>query len=120
MSKLITPTPIGDPEPRRPSWPKRLRRWLLAGIILLTPAFITFTSLKWIFEHVDRPLRLSVAKWLGYNVPGVGFLSVVLILIAAGAVASSFVMRGFLRWLEATLDRIPFGEGLILTRRASA
>lgn len=105
MSQPIPTT--SDTDGKRTSWTKRLRRWLLAGIILLAPAYVTYGALKWIFEHVDRPLRLLVARWLGYNVPGVGFLSVLLILVVTGAVASTFVMRSFLKWLEATLDRIP-------------
>lgn len=104
------------------SWGKRVRRWFIAGLILLAPAFITFVALLWIFDHIDAPVRNLIAwgtaemglgpvdgsgKHLGYHIPGVGVVVTFLLILGVGAIVSTFAVQGTIRWFESTLDRIP-------------
>ena len=105
---------MATPLPARPrEWSalsrmtRRLQRWFITGLILIAPAFVTFVALRWIFNHIDRPLRLALAQLTGYDIPGAGLISTLLLLLAAGAVGSSFAMRGLVRGAESLFDRIP-------------
>lgn len=88
-------------------WAKRLRRWFIAGLVLLAPTAITVFVLLWLFEHLDGPVRRAIANATGYDVPGIGVVATVFLILLAGAVASSIALRGIIRWLERLLDRIP-------------
>lgn len=86
---------------------KRVRRWFIAGLIFLAPAYITFLAVAYLLEHLDRPARELVAGWTGYNIPGLGVVLTVGLILVAGAIASNIALRGILRWVETALDRIP-------------
>ena len=86
---------------------KRVRRWFIAGLIFLAPAYITFLAVAWLLEHLDRPARELVASWTGYGIPGTGVVLTVAFILLAGAIASNIALRGLLSWFEAALDRIP-------------
>lgn len=86
---------------------KRVRRWFIAGLIFLAPAYITFLAVAWLLEHLDRPAREMVASWTGYSIPGTGVVLTVAFILIAGAIASNIALRGLLSWFEAALDRIP-------------
>ncbi len=104
------------------TWSKRVRRWFIAGLILLSPAFITFVAMLWIFNHIDAPMRNLIA-WataelglgpldaagapMGYHIPGVGVVMTFLLILMVGAIVSTFALQGMIRWFEGTLDRIP-------------
>src|SRR5688500_4774741 len=105
------------------SWTKRVQRWFIAGLILLAPAAITIVAMLWIFEHVDAPMRSMIAwstaqmqlgpidpstgQHLGYHIPGVGVVMTFALILAVGAIVSTFAVHGVIRFFEATLDRIP-------------
>ena len=101
------PPPLDPPQSRAQVWISRLRRWLVAGLIVLAPSFVTLWALLWLFNHVDRPFRGVLAAATGYDVPGAGVVMVVLLLLLTGAVASNIVIRSGLRWLEKSLEHIP-------------
>ena len=54
-----------------------LRRWLLAGLLVLVPLMITVWVLNWIIGTLDQTLQILPEKWqpdllLGIHIPGFG------------------------------------------------
>lgn len=85
----------------------RIQRWFVTGLVLLAPAYVTGVVLVWLFKAVDSPIHKLVVKTTGLSIPGVGVLATMLIVLLAGAVASTFMMRNLVRWIEALLQQIP-------------
>ncbi len=89
-----------------------IRRWLLAGLLVLVPLAITFWVLNWIVGTLDQTLQILPFSWhpdqlLGRHVPGFGVLLALAIVLIIGAVASNFLGRKLVGWWDALLGRIP-------------
>ena len=89
-----------------------VRKWLLAGLLVIVPVAITVWVLEWIVSTLDKTLLILPTSWhpdrlLGMHIPGFGVLLAFAILLALGALASNFVGNKMLNWWNALLHRIP-------------
>ena len=89
-----------------------IRRWLLAGLLVLVPLVITLAVLNWIVETLDQTLLILPGAWhpdrlLGFHLPGFGVLLTVGVVLLMGAIASNFLGSKLLMLGNALLRRIP-------------
>ncbi|OOG58599.1 DUF502 domain-containing protein [Polaromonas sp. C04] len=89
-----------------------IRKWLLAGLLVIVPVAITVWVLDWIVGTLDQTLLILPAQWqpdrlLGFHIPGFGVLLALAILLVVGATASNFFGRKLVGWSNALLHRIP-------------
>jgi uncharacterized membrane protein len=89
-----------------------VRRWLLAGLLVLVPLAITAWLLNWIIGTLDQTLQILPGTWhpdklLGFHIPGFGVLLALAIVLSIGAIASNFFGKKLVRWWDALLSRIP-------------
>ena len=89
-----------------------IRRWLLAGLLVLVPLAITLSVLDWIVGTLDQTLLILPSDWhpdklLGSHIPGFGVLLTFGIVLVMGAVASNFLGKKLLSLGNAVLRRIP-------------
>ena len=89
-----------------------IRRWLLAGLLVLVPLAITLSVLDWIVGTLDQTLLILPSDWhpdklLGFHIPGFGVLLTFGIVLVMGAVASNFLGKKLLSLGNAVLRRIP-------------
>lgn len=89
-----------------------LRKWLLAGLLVLMPLIITLGVLDWVVSTLDKTLNiLPVAwhpdRWIGLRIPGLGVLFALIVLLSIGALASNIVGNRLVNWWHALLHRIP-------------
>jgi uncharacterized membrane protein len=79
----------------------KLLGYFLQGFIILAPIAITLYALYWLFDKVDRILRPYV------NIPGLGFVIIVVCIILVGWVSSNFLMGSFIRFFDQWMERTP-------------
>lgn len=89
-----------------------IRRWLLAGLLVLVPLAVTVWLLNWFIGTLDQTLQILPAQWqpdklLGFHIPGFGVLLALAIVLLIGAVATNFFGKKLVRWWDALLSRIP-------------
>ena len=89
-----------------------IRRWLLAGLLVLVPLAITLSVLSWIVATLDQTLLILPGAWhpdrlLGFHLPGFGVLLTFVIVLVIGALASNFLGKKLLIFGNAVLRRIP-------------
>lgn len=89
-----------------------LRRWLLAGLLVLVPLAITLGVLNWIVATLDQTLLILPQSWhpdklLGFHIPGFGVLLTLAIVLLMGAITSNFLGKKLVVWGNALLSRIP-------------
>ena len=89
-----------------------IRRWLLAGLLVLVPLAITLAVLNWIVATLDQTLQILPIAWhpdrlLGFHIPGFGVLLTLGIVLLMGAIASNFLGKKLLMVGNALLRRIP-------------
>ena len=91
---------------------KRLRRYLVAGILVWLPLGLTVLLLKFAIGLMDRSLLLVPEQYrpeelLGFDIPGLGAVLTILLLLLTGVLAANFVGRAFMGGWESLMDRIP-------------
>ena len=91
---------------------KRLRRYLVAGILVWAPLAVTFLLLRFAVNLMDKtlavlPQELQPDELLGVHVPGLGVILTFIVLLITGMLAANFVGRYIVGGWESLLRRIP-------------
>jgi len=89
----------------------RLRRYFFTGLATLFPVVVTLYALIVIFQFADGLLGRFINRyWLrtyGYEIPGLGLVMTVVLLLVVGFLASHFFGQWLLRRLEGWFGRLP-------------
>lgn len=91
---------------------KRLRRYLVAGLLVWLPLLVTFFVIRFLVNLMDRSLLLLPAAYrpdalLGFHVPGLGVILTLALLLATGMLAANFVGGRLVALWESLVARIP-------------
>lgn len=92
---------------------RALFNYFIKGLLVVLPLGLAFFLLFWAFSTVDNSLNLS--EWIFVNpttgkplyIPGLGILSVVFIILAAGFVVTYLITEPIYKWLDRLLNRVP-------------
>jgi len=80
---------------------KKVFNYFIQGFIILAPIAITLYALYWLFDKVDRILRPYL------DIPGLGFLIIVVFIILVGWISSTFLMTSFINFFDQFMERTP-------------
>ena len=91
---------------------KRLRRYLVTGLLVWVPLGITILLVTFMVEITDQTLLLLPPAsrpdaLLGYNIPGLGAVLALVVLLGTGLFAANFLGRKLVDTWENLLKRIP-------------
>jgi uncharacterized membrane protein len=90
----------------------RLRRYLVAGLLVWLPIGTTILVFKVMLDLMDQllflvPLHYRPETMLGFRIPGLGAVLALVVLFATGVLAANLLGRQLVVWYEAVLGRIP-------------
>jgi uncharacterized membrane protein len=91
---------------------KRLRRYLVAGLLIWAPLAVTFVLLRFAVNIMDKTLAIIPQHYrpeelIGFHIPGLGVILTFVVLFITGMLAANFVGRYVVGGWESLLDRIP-------------
>ncbi|MFT5501973.1 MAG: putative membrane protein [Woeseiaceae bacterium] len=91
---------------------KRLRRYIVAGILIWVPIGVTIFLLRILVGILDRSLLLIPAQYrpeeiIGFAIPGLGIVLTLLVLLITGILGANIVGRSTVGLWESMLERIP-------------
>jgi uncharacterized membrane protein len=91
---------------------KRLRRYLVAGLLIWAPLAVTFLLLRFAVNVMDKTLAIIPQQYrpdelLGFHIPGIGVILTFVVLFITGMLAANIVGRYVVGGWESLLDRIP-------------
>ncbi len=89
---------------------RRLRSYFLAGVLSLLPVIVTIYVFWTAFQALDNLTSRLVEVWLGYSVPGVGFLLSVILVTLVGVVTTNVVGRHLVAFGERIVQKIPMAN----------
>ncbi len=83
-----------------------LRRWLVAGMLVWLPLGVTLLVIRFVIGLLNNSLLL-IPPAFRPEIPGLGVLLSVVLVLGTGAIAANFIGRRLVVWTEAWLARIP-------------
>ena len=84
-----------------------VRRTFITGFFVTVPLVISVAALVWIFGIIDRFTAPMASRVLGREVPGLGILVTLLVVLAVGALATNVIGRRVVARGEGWLMRVP-------------
>lgn len=89
-----------------------IKRYFITGLLIWVPLAITAWVLTLIVGTMDQSLRLlpeaiHPRNVLGFDIPGVGAILTLLIIVLTGLLAANFIGQRLVVWWERLLARIP-------------
>jgi uncharacterized membrane protein len=85
-----------------------LRTTFLRGIGVIIPLGLTFWFFQALLNAVDGILSPWLADLIGIKIPGLGFLSMLLLILLVGLLTRNLIGRILFSWFETLLQSIPF------------
>jgi uncharacterized membrane protein len=74
----------------------------------MIPLGLTYWFFQALLNAVDGILRPHLEEWIGRQVPGLGFISMIVLILLVGLLTRNLIGRLFLAWFENLLRTIPF------------
>src|SRR5437870_11951220 len=85
---------------------QQVQRYFLTGLAVIVPLWGTFLILKALFTAVDGALVAALGPAASSSVPGLGALTLILLIVTTGAVSSNLLGRCLLKASEGALLRV--------------
>ena len=90
---------------------KRLKshvsRSLVAGAFIFLPVAITYVLVRWVFDNIDGLLQPLVHELLGRTIPGLGLVSLLVMVYILGVIWRKRLGQRVVRTLQQYLLRLP-------------
>jgi uncharacterized membrane protein len=91
---------------------RSILNYLVKGALVVLPLGAAIFFIVWIIAKIDSALNLSDTIWVDQAgnpiyIPGLGILSILLILLIAGVVVTNFVTEPIYNWFHRWLNRLP-------------
>ena len=93
-----------------------MKKNLIAGLLVTIPAALTYMILSFVITRVDKGMKPVITGILGpqniklmeeWHIPGMGFVFLVLFIIAVGLVGTNFIGKKIVAMGEKLLHKIP-------------
>ncbi len=89
-----------------------IKRYFITGLLIWVPLAITAWVLALIVGTMDQSLHLLPAaihprNVFGFDIPGVGAVLTLLVIVVTGLLAANFISQRLVVWWERLLARIP-------------
>ena len=89
-----------------------MKRYLIAGLLVWVPLGVTAMVIKFLVGFMDQTLLLLPMKYrpetlLGFNIPGLGVVLAVVVVLVTGMVVANLFGRKLVQLWENLLARIP-------------
>jgi uncharacterized membrane protein len=100
------------PDAREPGRARRLRNYLIAGLLIWLPIMITVWVVRFLTGILDQSLVLIPPPWrpealFGRYIPGLGVILSLLLLLVTGILVRNLFGRQIVEGLENLVRRIP-------------
>jgi len=86
---------------------KNLINYIVQGLLYVAPISVTAYIIYSLFTLIDDFSKDLIAKFFDVSIPGIGFLSLVLVLIIVGFVGQTFIARPLRQVLQQVIEKIP-------------
>ncbi|ULJ59932.1 DUF502 domain-containing protein [Wielerella bovis] len=96
---------------------KRMKKYLITGLLVWLPITVTIWIINYIISATDRLINLIPPQWqpeqyLGFHIPGLGFVIAIVALFITGVFAANVLGRKIIEGWDSLLGRIPIVKSI--------
>ncbi len=84
-----------------------IRVYVLRGLLAAIPLSLSLLAVRLIYVAIDKQVMNLIDNFIGYRIPGLGIVFVILVLYLIGLLASNVIGKRFFHLLENITSRIP-------------
>lgn len=95
-----------------------IRRYFFTGLLVLVPAFGTYLILHALFRTIDSLIADLVGPPGRFDLPGLGLITLLCLILLTGVVAAQFAGQLLIRWADDRLSTIPLVSSIYLTLKS--
>ena len=97
-----------------------MKKYFITGLLFWIPVWAVYVVISFIFNIFDSSLSLLPAQyqpttWLGFNLPGLGFIFTLLLVWATGVLTANFLGNWLVSWWDRLLNKIPLVRSIYST-----
>lgn len=96
---------------------KIFKKYIVAGVLVIVPLIITHVVLRFLLSSIDGLLSPALIKYLGYDIPGLGIVIVILLIIVTGVLTHGVIGRQLVSLWDRLLGRVPFVRTIYLASK---
>lgn len=85
----------------------KLVRFFLQGLIMMAPVAITIYAIVMLFEFVDGLLIVYLTNLIGFKIPGLGLLIILIMITLIGFLGSTILFKPFISTLDKLISQAP-------------
>lgn len=89
------------------SFGKGLKDSFISGVIVVVPLIVTIFFLRFLFNLIDGILRPVIGYYFQIDIPGLGILATLVIVLAVGFLTRNLLGNQLVRFGEQILARLP-------------
>jgi len=86
---------------------KHLKTHIFRGLLAVIPLGLSYLVIRFFYLTVDTRITKLIDRWLGFRIPGLGIVLVLISLYLLGLVASNWAGRKAFGLVELVTTRIP-------------
>lgn len=91
---------------------RKLRTWLVAGLVVLLPVWLTFFTVIWLVTNLNAAVNGPITRYLHISLPGLGLVVALLVTLVAGWLTTHFLGRKFIELGDRLMLNIPVVRAL--------
>jgi uncharacterized membrane protein len=92
-----------------------LKKYFITGLLVLIPLWATYYVLSGLLRMIDGILGDLPSYLIGYRIPGMGIITLVLFILAVGILSANYIGNRLLRYGEMSMQRVPIVSGIYTT-----
>ncbi len=85
----------------------RLLRYFMQGLLYIAPVSITVWAILLVFNYVDDAVIVHIDRLIGFRIPGLGVVALLVVITLIGFLGSTFIFRPVMRYFDALISRAP-------------
>ncbi len=92
-----------------------LQKYFFTGLLVVVPVGVTVLVLKAILGWIDRILGDLPSYVIGLHFPGLGIITLLLLILLIGVISANYVGTRVLRFWDRVMQRVPLVRGVYST-----
>jgi uncharacterized membrane protein len=92
-----------------------LKKYFITGLLVVVPVGATVFVLRWILESIDSILGHIPGYVIGLEFPGLGIITLILLILLIGMVSANYFGNRILRFWDEFMRKVPLVRGVYST-----